>query len=159
MGIHSSDCTLTGPNWRWVNNAARTHFAPRIRLKTPNPKGLGSLSTTRVWNEYRIVNQNGSTTFRTDLYSRAQIGCGDVNPMGAPYPGPAEALDGVVSCSLVVDMSVVRGDDQNGGPASAATLFVMGAMASPTDPRSPLPTVCSSSSCRPAASWCCVSFR
>ncbi|HEY8942769.1 MAG TPA: hypothetical protein VIM73_00850, partial [Polyangiaceae bacterium] len=47
---------------------------------------------------YRIQKQDGGIAYRTDLYSRAQIGRGDVNPQGASYSGPAEALDGVVSC-------------------------------------------------------------
>jgi 1,4-alpha-glucan branching enzyme len=57
---------------------------------------------------YRIKNEQGRVKFRTDLYSRAQSGRGDVNPLGAPYAGPAESLDGVVSCSLVVDGDRVR---------------------------------------------------
>jgi 1,4-alpha-glucan branching enzyme len=51
---------------------------------------------------YRIENEDGALTYRTDLHSRAQIGTGDKNPNGAPYAGPPSELDGVVSCSLVV---------------------------------------------------------
>jgi 1,4-alpha-glucan branching enzyme len=56
---------------------------------------------------YRIRTEEGAIRYRTDLYSRAQVGNGDVNPNGAPYTGAAEALDGVVGCSLVVDTEMV----------------------------------------------------
>jgi len=59
---------------------------------------------------YRIKNQDGATTYRTDLYSRAQVGRGDHNPAGQPWSGAAAELDGVVSCSLVVDTELVRAD-------------------------------------------------
>lgn len=60
---------------------------------------------------YRIQMKGGRVAYRTDLYSRDQIGAGDVNPRGKPYDGPPEALDGVVGCSLVVDTEMVdRGD-------------------------------------------------
>jgi len=57
---------------------------------------------------YRITREDGSIAYRTDLYSRAQIGRGDKNPNGAPYTGQPHELDGVVSCSLVVDSEVVQ---------------------------------------------------
>jgi 1,4-alpha-glucan branching enzyme len=56
---------------------------------------------------YRIRTDDGSVLYRTDLHSRAQVGRGDFNPEGAPYKGKPEALNGVVSCSLVVDTEVV----------------------------------------------------
>jgi 1,4-alpha-glucan branching enzyme len=59
---------------------------------------------------YRIRTEDGSVAYRTDLHSRAQIGSGDANPNGAPYTGKPEGLNGVVSCSLVVDTEVVQAD-------------------------------------------------
>jgi 1,4-alpha-glucan branching enzyme len=56
---------------------------------------------------YRIRKEGGAVAYRTDLYSRAQIGRGDVNPHGAAYTGEAHELDGVVSCSVVVDIDHV----------------------------------------------------
>jgi 1,4-alpha-glucan branching enzyme len=56
---------------------------------------------------YRIKREDGSVRYRTDLHSRGQIGTGDENPNGAPYHGTPAALDGVVSCSLVIDTDVV----------------------------------------------------
>jgi 1,4-alpha-glucan branching enzyme len=58
---------------------------------------------------FRIRRDDGSVAYRTDLHSRAQVGRGDVNPNGAPYTGKPEQLDGVVSCSLVVDTQLVEG--------------------------------------------------
>ncbi len=63
---------------------------------------------------YRICRDDGTTAYRTDLHSRAQIGTGDFNPNGKPYTGKPEALDGVVSCSLVVDTEVVHANPAQG---------------------------------------------
>lgn len=58
---------------------------------------------------FRIVNAQGRTVFRTDVFSRSQIGAGDVDPAADPsWPGTAATLDGSVSCSVVIDPDVVR---------------------------------------------------
>jgi 1,4-alpha-glucan branching enzyme len=44
---------------------------------------------------------------RTDLHSRAQLGRGNLDPEGKPYDGSPEQLNGVVSCSVVVDTEKV----------------------------------------------------
>jgi 1,4-alpha-glucan branching enzyme len=51
---------------------------------------------------YRVTKDNGHTAFRTDLYSRCQIGFGKTRPT-APFLGFTRDLDGLVSCSVVVD--------------------------------------------------------
>jgi 1,4-alpha-glucan branching enzyme len=56
---------------------------------------------------YRIKREDGSVAYRTDLHSRGQIGTGDENPRGAPFAGPVSKLNGVVSCSLVIDTEMV----------------------------------------------------
>ena len=61
---------------------------------------------------YRIVNEQGVTTYRTDLYSLYQVGTGSEDPAAAvppdvPYTGNAQGLDGSVSCSVVVDPDTV----------------------------------------------------
>jgi 1,4-alpha-glucan branching enzyme len=65
---------------------------------------------------YRIRNAQGKTVFRTDLYSRDQIGRGSYDPNGAHYAGDSSQLDGTKSCS------VVRGDEtivkEFAGPSS-----------------------------------------
>jgi 1,4-alpha-glucan branching enzyme len=57
---------------------------------------------------YRFKNEQGELTYRTDLHSRAQIGTGDQNPGGEPYQGTPDQLNGVVSCSIVVDTDKVK---------------------------------------------------
>jgi 1,4-alpha-glucan branching enzyme len=66
---------------------------------------------------YRITNEQGELTYRTDLHSRAQLGTGDQNPGGKPFSGDPSQLNGVVSCSVVVDtdkvqVSLAPGDPQ-----------------------------------------------
>jgi 1,4-alpha-glucan branching enzyme len=57
---------------------------------------------------YRIVNAQGQTVYRTDIFSRSQIGRGGINPATADWPGTVDTLDGTVSCSVVIDPDVVR---------------------------------------------------
>ena len=57
---------------------------------------------------YRVTQEDGFVAYRTDLYSRCQIGYGAENPIKKtpielPYLGPVSRLDGTVSCSTVVD--------------------------------------------------------
>lgn len=54
---------------------------------------------------FRITKDDGSIAYRTDLYSRCQIGGGDVNPEapGAAWSGRRQDLDGGKSCSVVID--------------------------------------------------------
>lgn len=52
---------------------------------------------------YRVTRNDGSVAYRSDLYSRCQIGYGSFNPRGAPYSGLVSDLDGTGSCSVVVD--------------------------------------------------------
>jgi 1,4-alpha-glucan branching enzyme len=57
---------------------------------------------------YRIVNAQGQTVYRTDIFSRNQIGRGHLNPMNGSWPGTVDTLDGTVGCSQVIDPDVVR---------------------------------------------------
>ena len=57
---------------------------------------------------YRIENAQGQTVYRTDTFSRSQIGRGDIDPGGNAWPGTPDTLDGSVSCSVVIDADVVR---------------------------------------------------
>lgn len=57
---------------------------------------------------YRITREDGSVAYRTDLYSRCQIGGGGKNPEAprqgeAPWDGTRADLDGSKSCSVVID--------------------------------------------------------
>ena len=57
---------------------------------------------------YRILNAQGQHVYRTDIFSRSQIGRGNINPAKTAWPGTVETLDGSVSCSVVIDVDVVR---------------------------------------------------
>lgn len=58
---------------------------------------------------FRVTKDDGTIVYRTDLYSRCQIGSGlgTENPRGKPYDGRVTHLDGTVSCSVVVDPDLV----------------------------------------------------
>jgi 1,4-alpha-glucan branching enzyme len=57
---------------------------------------------------YRIKNAQGDIVYRTDIFSRSQIGKGAIDPRGAPWSATPDTLDGTVSCSVVIDPEVVR---------------------------------------------------
>jgi 1,4-alpha-glucan branching enzyme len=59
---------------------------------------------------YRLKNAQGSTVYRTDLYSRKQIGTGGSDPNGAHWTGNPASLDGTMSCSVIVDLDTVERD-------------------------------------------------
>ncbi len=59
---------------------------------------------------FRITKEEGKVKYRTDLYSRCQIGQGNTNPNGQHYNGTFQDLDGTKSCSVVVDPELVAQD-------------------------------------------------
>ncbi|MBF0424470.1 MAG: alpha amylase C-terminal domain-containing protein [Magnetococcales bacterium] len=69
---------------------------------------------------FRITKDDGSVAYRTDLYSRCQIGRGDINPGGHPYIGSWRDLDGSKSCSIVVDPDRVVCDFEKADDPSPA---------------------------------------
>ncbi len=57
---------------------------------------------------FRVTKDDGSVAYRTDLYSRCQIGSGNKDPLNpphndSPWNGTRQDLDGTKSCSVVVD--------------------------------------------------------
>jgi len=56
---------------------------------------------------YRIQNAQGETVYRTDLFSRYQIGYGGTDPAGAHFSGDPSTLDGTKSCSVVTSLDTV----------------------------------------------------
>jgi 1,4-alpha-glucan branching enzyme len=51
---------------------------------------------------FEITKDDGSVAYRSDLYSRCQIGFGDYRPSGK-FLGNVGDLDGTISCSVIVD--------------------------------------------------------
>jgi 1,4-alpha-glucan branching enzyme len=97
---------------------------------------------------YRIRKDNGSIAYRTDLYSRCQIGSGSINPEapGAQWNGRRQDLDGTKSCSVVIDPDRVcerfQELDAAGNPVWPETLWVdeNNFWADEFSPERPLPT-------------------
>ncbi len=56
---------------------------------------------------YRITKDDGTIAYKTDLYSRCQVGSGRFDPDGKSYLDLTSKLDGTVSCSAVVDSDKV----------------------------------------------------
>ncbi len=56
---------------------------------------------------YKVTNDAGRVEYRTDIYSRCQIGAGRINPGKDSYVGAVSDLDGLVSCSVVIDPDTV----------------------------------------------------
>ena len=71
---------------------------------------------------FRIVNEQGYVTYKTDLYSRNQIGRGTVNPGGSHYNGTYWDLDGDVSCSVVADPDRITTDFHDTGPTKQSLM-------------------------------------
>lgn len=56
---------------------------------------------------YRIRNAQGRAVYRTDIFSRQQIGRGTKHPAGGHWAGSPADLDGTKSCSQVVSLDTV----------------------------------------------------
>ena len=73
---------------------------------------------------YRLKNAQGETVYRTDIFSRGQIGRGGVDPGGQRFTGTPTTLDGSKSCSLVQSVDTVARDlDDPDGPRLTDTEF------------------------------------
>jgi 1,4-alpha-glucan branching enzyme len=59
---------------------------------------------------YRLKNAQGETVYRTDIFSRNQIGRGPADPGGGHFTGTPATLDGSKSCSLVQSVDTVARD-------------------------------------------------
>ncbi len=56
---------------------------------------------------YKVTNEQGTVTYKVDIFSRSQVGRGAINPGGAHYSGSYLDLDGIVSCSVITDIDQV----------------------------------------------------
>jgi 1,4-alpha-glucan branching enzyme len=72
---------------------------------------------------YRIQNRQNNTVFRTDIFSRSQMGKGAIDPSKSSWPGTAETLDGAVSCSIVIDPDLIRRTFESTAPGSEPELI------------------------------------
>jgi 1,4-alpha-glucan branching enzyme len=72
---------------------------------------------------YCIETSPGQFKYRTDIFSRGQIGKGDINPARSAWAGTSETLDGTVSCSVVIDPDVVRRGFESTHPGMAPDLI------------------------------------
>ncbi|KAF1835677.1 glycoside hydrolase [Decorospora gaudefroyi] len=63
---------------------------------------------------YKVRNKQGELVYRTDIFSRSQIGKGDQEP--PHWDGSVETLDGLLSCSVVIDPDVIREEFESTAP-------------------------------------------
>jgi 1,4-alpha-glucan branching enzyme len=73
---------------------------------------------------YRIRNAQGNVVFKTDIFSRSQMGKGAIDPSKAAWPGTAATLDGAVSCSVVIDPDVIRRTFESAPAAGAPPTLI-----------------------------------
>lgn len=85
---------------------------------------------------FQVVKDNGTVAYRTDLYSRCQIGRGRVDPAAAPFSGRWQDLDGTVGCSVVIDPDQVGPFDGSATQWRTDDDFWRDEL----DPRRPLPS-------------------
>ena len=120
-------------------------------LSVKNELNICLLYTSHTLYLFRITREDGSVAYRTDLYSRCQIGSGGKNPDApapgaAPWNGTRQDLDGTKSCSVVVDPDRIvrpfRQLDAGGNPVWPETDWVDEAAfwRDEFDPNRPLPT-------------------
>jgi 1,4-alpha-glucan branching enzyme len=94
---------------------------------------------------FRIHKDDGTIAYRTDLYSRCQIGSGKSDPAREPWSGSRDDLSGSKSCSVVIDPERVVRDflerDAHGRPAWPETNWLDDAdfWSDELDPSRPLP--------------------
>ncbi len=70
---------------------------------------------------FKITNEAGRVVFRTDIYSRSQIGQGRFNPGGSHFSGSPAELDGTKSCSVIIDPEKVAKELEAGAGSGMIT--------------------------------------
>ena len=90
--------------------AAMTASGRRMSADAPELADFAAFDHTPYM--FRITKDDGSVAYRTDLYSRCQIGSGGTDPAAANanWSGLCRDLDGSKSCSVVVDPERVTED-------------------------------------------------
>lgn len=82
----------------------------------------------------------GHFSYRTDLYSRCQIGKGNIDPLGKSFGGKWSDLDGTKSCSVVVDPEKVTANFSEPDWPETSWTSVDDFWANEFDEINPLPT-------------------
>ena len=59
---------------------------------------------------YRVVNAQGQTVYRTDIFSRGLAGRGAIDPSVSQWDGKVGTLDGTVSCSIITDPDTISSE-------------------------------------------------
>jgi 1,4-alpha-glucan branching enzyme len=72
---------------------------------------------------YRIINEQGRIRYRTDLFSRAQVGAGSIVPEREAWNGDPALLDGSKSCSVVHALDDVACELCEGAPRMSREAF------------------------------------
>jgi len=101
-GYISDDGTGSHPSW---GPFAMTKGADGVWATDPDDPALADFAKfDHTPYMFRVTKDDGQVAYRTDLYSRCQIGSGVRRPgPGEPFLGSPAELDGTVSCSVVVD--------------------------------------------------------
>lgn len=88
---------------------------------------------------YRVVDEQGTTTYKVDIFSRNQVGRGFSNPNGAHYEGSYLDLDGIVSCSVVSDPDLLTANFDDTGVIKNSLIAADQFWANEMNPAKPLP--------------------
>ena len=90
-----------------VESIALTRGTTEARIRSLNrvdPKEALAPGTFAGFNGapymYRLVDAQGEAVYRTDIFSRSQIGTGTIDPAEAPWPGTLEPMPCVVYNNL-----------------------------------------------------------
>lgn len=91
---------------------------------------------------YRVTRKDGSVRYRTDLFSRCQIGRGSKNPddPGSTWDGTRDDVDGTLSCSVVVDPERIVAEFHEGVWPETKWTTPTEFWASEFDPERPVPS-------------------
>jgi 1,4-alpha-glucan branching enzyme len=88
---------------------------------------------------FRVTKDDGTQAYRTDLYSRCQIGKGRIDPKGQRYTGSYKDVDGTKSCSIVIDPATVTAHFEEPGWPETKFVSQEEFWANEFDPSRPLP--------------------
>jgi 1,4-alpha-glucan branching enzyme len=89
---------------------------PRLSLSrlgdgTWQTNGAASLADFTAFDRlpymFRVTKADGQVAYKTDIYSRCQMGKGRIDPREETFSGDYRQLDGSVSCSVVIDPDTV----------------------------------------------------